>query len=118
EYKAAAAIDAAEPVEVWARLHRNDIPITWNAEGQRYNPDFVVFEVVAGKRHGWLVETKADRDMTAAEVVGKRRGARRWVNIVNASPDVQGVEWHYLLLSERDVDDAQGRWEFFKEIGH
>ncbi|OLT40543.1 hypothetical protein BJF86_16270 [Serinicoccus sp. CNJ-927] len=117
EYKAAAAVDAARSVEVWARLHRNDIPITWNAEGRRYNPDFVVIESVDGKRHGWLVETKADRDMNAAEVVAKRRAARRWVNVVNSSPAVEGVEWHYLLLGERDVDDAQGSWEYLREIG-
>lgn len=117
EYKAAAAIDAAEAVEVWARLHRNDVPITWNADGRRYNPDFVVIETADGKRHGWLVETKADRDMNAAEVVSKRKAARRWVNVVNSSPAVQGVEWHYLLLSERDVNDAQGSWQFLKRIG-
>lgn len=117
EYKAAAAIDAADTVEVWARLHINDIPITWNADGQKYNPDFVVIEEVDGKRYGWLVETKADRDMTSAEVVGKRKGARKWTNVVNAFPDVKGIEWHYLLLSERDVDDAQGSWAFMKKVG-
>ena len=46
-----------------------------------------------------------------------RRHARRWTNVVNASPEVQGIEWHYLLLAERDVNDAQGSWEQMKGFG-
>lgn len=118
EYKLADALDNTKSsVVVWARLHRNDVPITWNAENRQYNPDFAVIEEVANKRHGWLVETKADKDMTSDEVVAKRRAARRWANTVNASPVVHGVEWHYLLLSERDVEHAQGNWEFLKGFG-
>ncbi|WP_282006980.1 DEAD/DEAH box helicase [Propioniciclava sinopodophylli] len=117
EYRAANAIDAANSVVVWARLHRNDIPITWTAEGRQYNPDLVVLEEIEGRLHGWLVETKADKDITSDEVVGKRRGARRWTNVVNASPEVKNIEWHYLLLAERDVNDAQGSWEQMKGFG-
>lgn len=117
EYRAANAIDAANSVVVWARLHRNDIPITWTAEGRQYNPDLVVLEEIDGCVHGWLVETKADKDITSDEVVGKRRGARRWTNVVNASPEVRDIEWHYLLLAERDVNDAQGSWEQMKGFG-
>lgn len=118
EYKVANALDDPKnTVVVWARLHINDVPITWNAEGRQYNPDFVVIEEIDGTRHGWLVETKADRDMTADEVVSKRRAARRWTNVVNAAPQVDGVQWHYLLLGEKDVEDAQGNWEFLKGFG-
>ena len=122
EYRAANAIDAAAvsdggTVLVWARLHRNDIPITWTADGRQYNPDLVVIEETDGRHHGWLVETKADKDITSEEVLGKRRGARRWTNVVNASPEIEGIEWHYLLLAERDVNDAQGSWEQMKGFG-
>ena len=51
------------------------------------------------------------------ECRGKRRGARRWTNVVNASPEVKNIEWHYLLLAERDVNDAQGSWEQMKGFG-
>lgn len=85
------------------------MPITWTAEGRRYNPDFAVIEEVDDKRIGWLVETKADKDMESAEVVEKRKAARKWANTVNSSPDVD-IEWKYLLLSEQDVDDASGSW--------
>lgn len=113
EFKAANAIDAGRNVIVWARLHINDVPITWTSDGRHYNPDFVVIEEDDGKRHGRLVETKADKDMTASEVVAKRRAARRWANTANSSPDVD-IIWNYLLVGEQDIEDAQGSWEFLK----
>lgn len=116
EFKAANAIDSSAKVVVWARLHINDVPITWTAEGRQYNPDFAVIEVVDDKRMGWLVETKADKDMESTEVVEKRKAARKWANTVNSSPDVD-IEWKYLLLSEQDVDDASGSWEQMKGFG-
>jgi type III restriction enzyme len=116
EFKAANAIDASTSVVVWARLHINDVPITWTAEGRKYNPDFVVIEEVDGKRIGWLVETKADKDVDSGEVVAKRRAARKWANTVNSSAEVE-IEWKYLLLGEQDVDDASGSWEQMKGFG-
>ena len=116
EFKAANAIDSGESVIVWARLHINDVPITWTSEGRRYNPDFVVIEEENGKEYGWLVETKADKDITSAEVVAKRRAAQRWANTANSSPAVD-IHWSYLLVGEQDVEDAQGSWEFLKGFG-
>ncbi|MCX4675556.1 DEAD/DEAH box helicase family protein [Streptomyces sp. NBC_01433] len=116
EFKAANAIDSGMNVTVWARLHINDVPITWTSEGRKYNPDFVVLEEVDGQRVGWLVETKADKDMDSAEVVAKRRAARRWANTANSSPDVD-ITWKYLLVGEQEVEDAQGSWEFLKGFG-
>lgn len=117
EYRAANAIDAGKYVIVWARLHINDVKIQWNREGRNYNPDFVVIEEAEGKRIGWLVETKGMDRIDSHEVASKRRAARLWANTVN-SFGVHDVEWRYLLLSERDVDDAQGSWEFMKEFGN
>ncbi|MFJ5091741.1 DEAD/DEAH box helicase family protein [Streptomyces sp. NPDC088674] len=116
EFKAANAIEGGKHVIVWARLHIKDVPITWTSEGRNYNPDFVVIEEVDGKHIGWLVETKADKDMTSEEVIAKRRAARRWANTANSSPDVD-VFWKYLLVGEQDVEDAQGSWEFLKGFG-
>jgi len=113
EFKAAGAIDAGPTVAVWARLHLGDIPITWTAAGRQYNPDFVVMEEVDGTLHGWLVETKMNREITSQEVRDKRKAARKWASVVNVSPAV-GATWGYLLLSEDDVDDAQGSWESLK----
>lgn len=116
EYKTAAAIDANGKVIVWARLHRNDIPIKWTAEGREYNPDFVVIENDNGKTIGWLVETKADRDIDNAEVAAKRRAALKWSRTVNTTDGVD-TEWRYLLLLEQDVDDAGKSWDRLKEFG-
>jgi len=116
EYKAANAIDSGTSVVVWARLHINDVPITWTSEGRRYNPDFVIIEEDNGTRRGWLMETKADRDMPSAEVLAKKRAAQRWANTANSSPEIQ-VTWKYLLVSEQDVEDAQGSWEQLKRFG-
>lgn len=117
EYKAAGAIDAEKNVVVWARLHRNDIPITWTQEGREYNPDFVVVEEIDGERLCWLVETKMNSQVTSAEVVAKKKAARTWANTVNNSGQVDG-RWQYLLLSEDDVNDAGGSWAQMKAFGH
>lgn len=116
EYKAAGAIDDDTHVIVWARLHRNDIPITWTQEGREYNPDFVVVEEIDGKRICWLVETKMNKEITSAEVAAKKKAARHWATTVNNSGKANG-EWKYLLLSEDDVNDAAGSWPQMKDFG-
>jgi type III restriction enzyme len=116
EFKVANAIDAGRDVVVWARLLINDVPITWTSEGQRYNPDLVVIEQKDGERYGWLVEVKADKDMTSAEVVAKRRAARKWTRTANSAQEVDAT-WRYLLVGEQDIEDAAGSWEHLKGFG-
>lgn len=116
EYFAAKAIDDAPAVEVWARLHRNDVPIQWNHGGQAYNPDLVVIEQVEGKRVCWLVETKRNSEVQSAAVQAKRRAAKTWANTVNGLL-VSDDEWRYLLLSEDDVSEAKGSWGQMKGFG-
>lgn len=84
--------------------------------GRQYNPDFVVIEEENGKRLGWLVETKADKDLTSDEAIAKRKAAKRWANTANSSPDVD-TAWSYLLVGEQDVEDAQGSWKFLRGFG-
>ncbi len=116
EFKVANAIDVAKDVLVWARLLINDIPIPWTSEGQRYNPDFVVIEQKGGGRFGWLVEVKADKDMTTAEVAAKRRAARKWARTANSVEEVNAT-WSYLLVGEQEIEDALGSWEHLKGFG-
>ncbi|MEQ5803378.1 hypothetical protein [Halomonas sp. H10-9-1] len=116
EYKAAGAIDTDANVIVWARLHHNDIPITWTQEGRKYNPDFVVIEEIGGERTCWLVETKMNKEVTSAEVQAKKKAARTWANTINHSGKANG-RWQYLLLSEDDVNDAAGSWAQMKGFG-
>lgn len=114
EYTVAKAVDAAESVVVWARLHINDIPITWNTAGQNYNPDLVVVEEVNGERAHWLVEVKANKDLESVDVVAKREAALTWANTVNYSR--KAGKWKYMLLSENDVKDAHGNWQKMKAL--
>ncbi|MBF5034033.1 DEAD/DEAH box helicase family protein [Micromonospora sp. ANENR4] len=116
EYKVAQALDNAKQVIVWARLHINDLPITWTEEGRQYNPDLVAIEVTEGKKSCWLIETKMNKEMRAEDVQAKMKAAKTWANTVNNSGKVDG-RWNYLLLSENDVDDAGGDWEQMKAFG-
>jgi len=115
EYATAKAIDAADSVVVWARLHINDIPITWTTKGQTYNPDLVVVEEIDGERVHWLVEVKMNREITSEEVTAKRKDDITWSNTVTNSGKVHGP-WRYLLLSEDDVKDSFGKWEQMKVL--
>lgn len=85
-----------EDVVCWVRLHTGELPILWNSAGQQYNPDLVVVET--DETH-WVVEVKMDKEMTSADVQGKRDAAQRWVNYVTAD-DSAGTTWRYLLVSE------------------
>lgn len=106
-------LDDEASVEIWMRLHTGELPIVWSSEGRRYNADFIVVET---NDERWIVEVKADKEMTTAEVQAKRQAAQRWVNVVNAS-GVAGAKWHYLLVSQSDIKAATGSWAALKGLG-
>lgn len=63
-----------------------------------YSPDFLV-------RAGdgiYLVETKAQGQLTSPNVIRKRKAAVAWCDRINAlaSEHRSGAEWHYVLLGE------------------
>lgn len=116
EYKTAQALDKAPNIIVWARLHINDLPITWTQEGREYNPDLVAIEEIDGQRTSWLIETKMNKEADAKDVQAKARAAKTWANTVNNSGKVDGT-WHYILLTEDDVNDAGFDWEQMKAFG-
>ena len=107
-------VDADESVAWWVRLHTNDLPILWNSGGQQYNPDLIVIETDGSH---WIVEVKMDKEISSADVLGKREAAKRWSNYVSADPEV-GTTWHYLLASENDIDTAKGSWSALKRLGN
>lgn len=106
-------VDADEHVTRWVRLHTGELPILWNSAGREYNPDFIVIE---DDGTHWIVEVKMNKEMTSADVLGKREAAKRWANYVTADERV-GVTWRYLLASESDIDDAKGSWSALKKLG-
>lgn len=54
-----------------------------------------------------------DKEMTSADVMGKRDAAKRWARYVNADPAV-GVKWDNVLVSETDVKASTGSWSALK----
>lgn len=104
ERQMANLIDDTSGIDVWARLHINDLPIRW--DGGSYNPDFLV----AAHADRWVIETKADRDLQTENVKGKREAAQRWANHVTADERVAD-RWHYLLVGETDLRQAKDDWE-------
>lgn len=99
----------------WLRLQTGDLPISWRSTGEGYNPDFLV---ALGNGERWIVEVKADNQMTSESVLGKRNAAKKWSNYVNTSPTFSdGPSWHYVLVSESDVRDAHGSWAALRGLG-
>ncbi len=106
-------VDDDESITWWIRLHTGDLPILWSSAGQQYNPDFIVIETDGTH---WIVEVKAEKEVTSSDVLGKRGAAKRWANYVTADANV-GTTWRYLLVSESDVDTAKGSWLALKKLG-
>jgi type III restriction enzyme len=106
-------VDGDNRVACWVWLHVGELPILWNSGGQQYNPDFIVIDTDSVH---WIVEVKMDKEMTSADVQGKREAASRWANHVSANEQV-GTTWRYLLVAESDISMARGSWSSLKQVG-
>jgi type III restriction enzyme len=113
ELTVANIVDSDAEVSCWARLQIGDLPILWNSDGRKYNPDFIVIDKSGVN---WVVESKMDKEMESEDVQGKRDAAQRWSNYVNAN-SADNVKWRYLLVSENDVASAKGSWSALKGFG-
>ena len=112
ERDVANVLETDDTIALWVRLQTGDLPILWSG-AREYNPDFIAID--ADDVHS-LIEVKMDKEMTSADVQGKREAARRWANHVSADEKV-GTRWRYLLLSETDVRTAKGSWDALKRLG-
>ena len=113
EREVANTLDDSAQITCWVRLHTGELPILWTSGGRKYNPDFLVIET---DRTHWIVEVKADKDLTSADVQGKRQAAKRWASHVTAAVEVEPI-WRYLLVSETDIATAKGSWPALKSLG-
>lgn len=108
EFRLASMFETSPGVRGWARI-TSTVPlrITYlvGAIQRSYEPDFIVF-TDDGTR--WIVEGKADSEMTDPVVLAKADAARAWVAAVNASTAVAD-RWAYLIASE-SVIAAAGNW--------
>lgn len=113
EFRLAELFDTGAGVKAWVRVNNTvplAIPYLIGAIQRTYMPDFIV---VDDQGVHWIVEGKADSEMTDPVVIAKRDAARAWVNAVNASPDV-AIKWGYLLSSEAAIAAAAGSWAALK----
>ena len=106
----AVILDDADEIELWCRLQTGDLKIVWESDGRQYAPDFIGLE--KDGTH-WVIEPKADRDLTSAPVKGKELAATRWAQHVSAQT---GTEWRYLLVGETDVAEARGAWSVLRKL--
>lgn len=116
EFKLAETLETSSDVKAYARIN-NTVPLTIGytigAITRNYMPDFIV---ITSDDTRWIVEGKADSEMTDPVVIAKRDAACAWVDAVNASSDVHDT-WGYLLVSETAVKNAPG-WVALKAAGY
>lgn len=84
-----------DDVRVWCRILRGEFSVAW--AGGTYTPDF--YTCVAGIHY--LLEVKADRDVTDDEVQAKKEAAKKLARAV--SDEGKYGTWRYLLISEDDL---------------
>ena len=87
-------------IDCWVRLAVwGQFSILWT-QG-RYYPDFYAR---SGDEH-FVIEVKADNQMTSDEVQAKATAARHFVEMVNAQPGFG--HWTYLLISQSTAETAR-----------
>ncbi|MHB1298030.1 MAG: DEAD/DEAH box helicase [Gemmatimonadaceae bacterium] len=83
----------------WFKPANGDVRI-WLRGGQAYNPDFVV-ETATAK---YLVEPKADNEMTSAEVLEKATAGRAWCGHASVwEKRTGGKPWQYVLVPDSAI---------------
>ncbi|SDJ99660.1 type III restriction enzyme [Nocardioides sp. YR527] len=115
EFRLASLFEAPGDVTAWIRINETvplRIPYHLSAIQRQYEPDFIVVDIQGTY---WIVEGKADSEMTSNTVIAKRDAAREWVKTVNASDSVHH-QWAYLLASESVIASA-ATWAALKNGG-
>ncbi len=115
EFRLAATFDASSGVKAWVRINETvPLRITYllGAIQREYEPDFLVID---DQNTYWIVEGKANVEMTNPIVLAKRDAARAWVATVNASNTVHD-KWAYLLASESVIANAS-TWSALRSGG-
>ncbi|GAB1693442.1 DEAD/DEAH box helicase [Krasilnikovia sp. M28-CT-15] len=105
EFLLATLFERDGAVKAWVRIEETvPIRITYlmGAVQKIYEPDFIVID---SEGIHWIVEGKADSEMTSQTVLAKRDAARAWVSTVNAE-EIVHQRWGYLLASESVIASA------------
>jgi type III restriction enzyme len=112
EFKLAQMFESSAQVKAWIRVD-NTVPLRINyltgAVQREYMPDFIVID---DQGTNWIVEGKADTEMSNPIVLAKADAAKAWVTAVNSSAVVV-QKWGYLVASE-SVVGAASNWQSLK----
>lgn len=112
EFKLAQMFESSTQVKAWIRVD-NTVPLRINyltgAVQREYMPDFIVID---DQGTNWIVEGKADTEMSNPIVLAKADAAKAWVTAVNSSA-VVAQKWGYLIASE-SVIGAASNWQSLK----
>ncbi len=110
EFRLAELLDVDPHIKAWTRID-NNVPLrVAYKDGTRhreYMPDFLV--VTTDDIH-WIIEGKADDEMSSEIVRAKRDATRTWLAHVNSSNDVPDT-WAYVLASETVIKNVSGSWD-------
>jgi type III restriction enzyme len=105
EFRLAELLDSSPQVKAWTRV-TSDVPLaisySTGAATRTYIPDFIVIDD-AGVH--WVVEGKADGEMSDVTVLAKRDAAAAWIDSVKSSGSVK-QSWGYVLASESTIGNA------------
>lgn len=115
EFRLAELLDTTPGVKAWQRITSTvplTIPYQAGAANRTYIPDFIVID---DQNIYWIVEAKADRDLTDPTVAAKRAAAHKWVDAVNAANNIP-TRWAYLLVGETTISNA-ATWAALKTGG-
>lgn len=109
EFRLAEVLEMSDDVIAWTRI-TSDVPLrlpySLGAANRTYIPDFIVID--SGSVF-WIVEGKAESEMSDPVVAAKRAAAEAWVDAVNAASSVR-TRWAYALVSESTVK-ASRSWK-------
>jgi type III restriction enzyme len=112
EFRLAQMFESSSSVKAWIRVD-NTVPLRINyltgAVQREYMPDFIVID---DQGTNWIVEGKADTEMSSPIVFAKADAAKAWVTAVNSSAVVT-QKWGYLIASE-SVIAAANNWQSLK----
>jgi type III restriction enzyme len=115
EFRLAELFDKSSGVSAWLRVDESvplKISYGLGAMSKEYRPDLVLIDE-EGKH--WIVEGKANKDMTDPIVLAKSDAAKAWVSTVNNASNI-AQKWGYLLASE-DVIAQATSWAALKAGG-
>ena len=105
-------LEADAKVLKWLRPAPTQFAIFWNNGSQRYEPDFIVETTEAI----YMVETKARKDLTAEDVLAKRKAAEEYCkNATEYTSKNGGKPWKYHLLAH-DIVDRSSSFEYLMAL--